>query len=387
MRRILGVLIAGLILGVALAVPAGAIEPTNTSGGARGNGIFAAAMSEGHNGVPGSYPDCEWKNLWRRSLWQRIVDRIRSIAAIIRQAPPGNFEAAELVVDPTDPETNLFADGLLAEILNRDPSTLVSYEGTDVEFIHKLILLFTGSEPVGQFRSIPDASDDLHEDPLFPQIQRGTYKTPSGDEEPLWWDPYYVTVDDPGPDGPVDCPPGIFYSPRNSDPVALVPDLQDYMFSLLPAVEPIVEPVDQHDGWAYVQVPVNFAVAAASLTEVSATAYVQDIDGGGPPVWAWATARPSSVLFLPGDGSPAVVCDLEDAVLPYDPADPGFCSHTYLDSSNTQPGRVYEAAIAVLWTGEFIDSNNGAGVSFPVPPTWATFDLSVGEARPAVSID
>jgi hypothetical protein len=302
----------------------------------------------------------------------------------LRGAKPANFEAAEMVLDPADIENNLFADGRFAELLNRDSSNQVSYEGSEVTWRHQMIMRFVGAERVGRFRSIPTASDDLKGNELYPQIQRGTYTDASGDEQALWWDPYYVTVDDPGPDGPTDCPPGVFYSPRNSDPRALIPDLQDYIAENLPDAIPDLNPLDRNEGWAYVNVPLNFTVPESSRTPVQATAYVQD-PTTGETVWAQATATPIAVVFLPDDGTPSIYCDLEDAELAYDPATPGPCSHTYVDSSNTKPGGVYQAALSVQWVGEFNASNIAEPVQFSVPPSWSTFDLMVAEARPAVS--
>jgi hypothetical protein len=158
------------------------------------------------------------------------------------------------------------------------------------------------------------------------------------------------------------------------------------MHSLLPKVIPELAPLDRDGGWAYVQVPLNFSTAASSLVEVEASAEVFR-PGPDGPVWANATAVPVSVLFEPGDGSDAVRCDVSDATIPFDPANPGNCSFTYLNSSNIEPGGVFEAVLGVEWRGEYRSSSNGTLVNFPIEPTYIEIDIAVAEARPSVAIN
>jgi hypothetical protein len=316
--------------------------------------------------------------MWRLNFLDKILAAVKEvIAKATGKVPPGSLEA-ELVLDVAAPETNLYLDGILAELLGRDSSFIVSYEGAEVTAIHKIVMSLIGANPVGEFKSDPAAEKSTyHKNDLFPAIQRGTWS--GGD---LWWDPYYIPADDPGDPG---CTPGWIYFPRDADPVTLVPDLQDYMHSLLPDVVKDLQPLDRDEGWAYVQVPLNFTTAAASLVEVDATASVYDPDTDST-VWAEATAVPVSVVFDPGDGSDSVVCDVDEAKEAFDPTDPGNCAFTYLNSSNIAPGNVFKAALAVLWRGEFRSSSNSTLVTFPLEPTYIEIDVAVAEARPAVAV-
>lgn len=337
-------------------------------------------MSPGHTGGGRSYPNCNWEHVWKVSLFDRLLAAIRTVIATFAGNPPPGVQNAELVLDIDAAETNLYLDGALADLLGRDSSFVVTYEGQDVTMVHRLVNRLLGSHRVGEWRSMPTATADTFTSnrASYPAIQRGEW---SGGE--LWWDPYYISADDPGDPG---CEAGLIYAPRDSDPLTLIPDLQDYMHSLLPAVEPDLRPLDQNGGWAYVQVPLNFAVEPGSIAPVTASASVVDPLTGGS-VWANATATPVSLVFEPGDGSPTVKCDIADATLPFDPEEPGNCAHTYLNSSNPQPGDVYPTALFIEWQGEFVSSSGGPLVTFPIAPTVATFDLAVGEARAATSID
>ena len=194
----------------------------------------------------------------------------------------------------------------------------------------------------------------------------------------LWWDPWFVAIEDQT----ASCPAGVIYSPRTNNPAILWPDLQAFVTRLLPPVQPIVRPTDSEHGWAYVQVPTNFAVAGASITRPSAHAEVQYIDpaGNSSALWADIVAVPTHLVYDPGDGSERVVCHLSQ--MGFDPADPGPCSHVYLDSSSTASGDQFTASVSVLWVGLYTDST-GASRTVDIPPTTASFNLSVGEARPS----
>jgi hypothetical protein len=375
MRQVSAIATIALLMMLPLASPAGAVE----TGGSSGNEVYSRVVSEG-SGRRGGYPSCDWDKVWGVGLLDFIVNAIRDTATILRGGIPEN-QVAELVLDVDAPETNLYLDGAIAELLGRDGSFVVSYEGRDVTLGHKVVVYLSGAQPVGVFFDDKTASSDYYdENSEFPEIQRGTYDTGSGEAE-LWWDPFYVTEEN----ATDDCPAGLIYSPRNADPVALIPDLQDYMKDQIPGVIPVLEPLDRVDGWAYVQVPTNFTVDPASLVQPTATAEVYD-PATGAAVWATATAFPTHVLFYPGDGSDPVRCAIDDATAAFDPADPGFCSFTYLDSSNTQPGGVYEATLVVLWEGRFISSSNNVAATFPIEPQSLTFDIPVAEARAAVGL-
>ncbi len=316
--------------------------------------------------------------MWKLSIFDRILASIKTIVAVATgNVPPGSVQA-ELVLDIGAADSNVFLDGKLAELLGRDGSYQVSYEGSEVTWVHQVITQLIGTHNVGRFSADPAAEKDTyHKNGAYPAIQRGTW---SGGE--LWWDPYYIPADDPGDPG---CEPGWIYFPRNSDPVTLVPDLQDYMHRLLPEVVHDLQPLDRDGGWAYVQVPLNFTTAASSLTEVQATASVYDPETNAA-VWAEATAVPQRVIFDPGDGADEVLCDVEDARAAYAPEDPGFCSYTYLNSSNVAPGNVFKAVVGVEWQGQFRSSSTGTLVNFPIEPTYIEIDLAVAEARTSVAV-
>lgn len=363
-----------VLMTLLVAVPPAAAPP-RTDGGSGGGGVFALAMAEGHVGG-GSYPSCNWRHMWRNDLFSRILAVIRTMIALATGGIPPGTEQAELVLDVDAIETNVYLDGALAQLLGRDGSYVVSYEGEDVTLAQKVVVYLLGSHQVGAFNADDTADRGYDRHPDFPAIQRGRW---SGGE--LWWDPYYIPADDPGDD---ECEPGWIYFPRDSDPLTLIPDLQDYMHRLLPEVIPELRPLDSEAGWAYVQVPLNFTTAASSLAEVSATARVFDPRSG--PVWAEATAIPVRVVFDPGDGSDTVLCDVEDARAAFDADDPGFCSFTYLDSSNIAPGDVFPAVVGVEWQGVMVDSSGGPLVNFPIEPTYVEVDIAVAEARPAASV-
>lgn len=371
---------------LALTLTAGqaAAASGDQEGGSDGASVFAGVVVPGRHGGGGSVPDCNWQLVWKLSLWDRIVDAIRAVASFSSNGGSVSPDrVAELVLDPGAGETNVFLDGYLAELLGRDGSYVVSYDGRDVSLLHKVVVQWVGSHRVGEFQSNPTGSYDYyHHNSSFPEIQRGTYETGSGPAA-LWWDPYFIAAEDPGPDGDA-CPPGLYYGPRNSDPRTLIPDLQDFMRDQLEPVEPVLQPLDRVDGWAYVQVPLNFTVTDNTLTPAVATAQVFD-PVTASWVWAEAEASPTHLTFVPGDDSPPVRCRVEEATAPFDPEEPGPCSHVYLDSSNVAPGGVYQAAVIVEWKGQFTASSSGAATEFPISPTYAEFDISVGEARAAVS--
>jgi hypothetical protein len=97
--------------------------------------VFAIALSPGHVGGSRSYPDCEWHHVWKMSLLDKILAFITTVKAKITGAPEGT-QNAELILDITKTETNLYLDGQLALLMGRDDSYVVSYEGRDVEPVH-----------------------------------------------------------------------------------------------------------------------------------------------------------------------------------------------------------------------------------------------------------
>ncbi len=343
--------------------------------------IGVSAAEEGSRSGIG-YTPCPWQKVWQPSLWDRIFNFIKQIAAsagLIAIPPP---QHAELILDPDAAETNVFFDGELALVLGRGTDYQVEYEGRDVGFTSRFVMRFLGSPPLG-VRQYNDSTTDDPDDPRYrndesyPEIQRGV-DNETGEE--LWWDPYYISPEDATPE----CRAGLIYSPRTTRASSLIPDLQDFMYTLLNPVLPTLEPVDNVEGWAYVQVPLNFSVDPSSLASVTAHAEVPNI-AANTTTWIEATAVPTRVHFDPGTGEALSYCEVAEVEVPYDPALPGPCSFTYLNSSNVQPGGVYTATVAVEWKGVY-DSSSGPG-EFVIAPTYQQVEISVAEARPAVAVE
>lgn len=108
-----------------------------------------------------------------------------------------------------------------------------------------------------------------------------------------------------------------------------------------------------------------------------------------------ATATPREVVFELNDAgrlvdsSGAVVsevtCPALGTIAPYEPANPGACSLTFLDSSSISGDSDFDYEVRVEWDVTF----TGVGVGGPLPPptTITTFTVGesvrVGEARPS----
>jgi hypothetical protein len=294
-------------------------------------------------------------------------------------------------------EADLDGDGEVDEdfivplISDEDAHVIGEVEGLD-GWLDQLRLRLVGTNDLGVFLPGPLSGvdpDTVTEEEIelalaryetndnYPLIQRGVDPI-TGDD--LWWDPWYVSPELQS----ASCPSGVIYSPRINNPRILLPDLQAFVSELLPPAVPIVIPVDRDEGWAYVQVPTNFAIASSSLVRQSAHAEVEYINSAGASsaLWADLVAIPTHLAFDPGDGSEPVICHLSQ--MGFVPEDPGDCSHVYLDSSNIVPGGVFEAQVSVLWLGLYTDST-GVSTVVDIVPTAGSFDLAVAEARVAVS--
>jgi hypothetical protein len=377
MRRVL--LAVTIVIAILASVPAAVsaeVKVINPSERVIG---VSAAEEGSRSGI--SYTPCPWQKVWQPSLWNRIKNFFKQVAAsagLIAIPPP---QHAELILDPDAEETNVFFDGELALVLGRGTEYQVEYEGENVGLLSKFVMRFLGSPPLG-VRQFNDSTTDDPDKPRYlndedyPEIQRGI-DNETGDE--LWWDPYFISPEDATPS----CRAGMIYSPRTTRAASLIPDLQDFMYTLLNPVLPVLEPVDNVEGWAYVQVPLNFAVDPTSLESVTAHAEVPNI-AANSITWIEATAVPTRIHFDPGTGEALTYCEIEEVQEAYDPTVPGPCSYTYLDSSNVVPGGVYTATVAIEWKGVY-DSSSGTG-EFVIAPTYQQVEVSVAEARPAVAI-
>ena len=388
-------LIGGLVLSGAL--PAAA-DPrpwdpnhTHAGGGSTGNTIWVSVGKSG--GARGSYNNCSWQPGWPNSNGPTETRSIPSLVQFVLanwgfafgdiDDPTATVELVPTSEADLDGDGEIDADFTVPLISDEDDYVIGETDG--LNWFEDLILNLVGTHDLGVFQ--PDTladSDDLTEDQengthyqesgFYPLVQRGIDPFDGTD---LWWDPWYVSIADQAPG----CPPGVIYSPRYNNPRILLPDLQAFVAELLPPARPIIRPTDSDHGWAYVQVPTNFAVAGSSLQHQSAHAEVMYIDPSGTPsaLWAEIEAIPTHLVFDPGDGSDPIVCHISG--MGFDPADPGPCSHVYLDSSNTVGGE-YETRVSVLWVGLYEDST-GVTSTVNIVPTTATFPLAVGEARPS----
>lgn len=149
----------------------------------------------------------------------------------------------------------------------------------------------------------------------------------------------------------------------------------------LPKPEPIFEALDPSNGWAYVQVPLDFRVSGDSWRTVSVSASIG-------PVWATVTATPVRLAFDSGDpaGPSPVSCGGDSPIAPYAPATPGECSYTYLNSSSTSPvdGYHFTTVSTIDWDISWT-SSTGAGGPLDGFSTSTTTPLAVAEVQGLVT--
>jgi enoyl reductase len=148
----------------------------------------------------------------------------------------------------------------------------------------------------------------------------------------------------------------------------------------------MVPPNNDPHGWTYVQVPTWFWVPGSQWRPVSATA---SVTSGPFTVSATTTAKPSSVVFSPGDGSlgtgsvscagPGVAFDDGRAM-----SQQGHpCNtYTYRNSSSLSPNAsaTWPAAMTIVWHVAWVGSD-GTGGTLPDLNTTTPIALSVGEVE------
>ncbi len=161
-------------------------------------------------------------------------------------------------------------------------------------------------------------------------------------------------------------------------PADILPQLLDQLRErTLPKPVPVFEMLDPEFGWAYVQTPLDFRAGGDSWRQVSVTASVG-------PIWATVTARPTSLSFDPGDpANPgAVTCSGSDPIAGYDPAAPGACSYTYVNSSSTSEvdGYHFATSLSITWAITWT-SSTGAGGALDSYTTTSTSLLAVAEVK------
>ncbi len=136
-----------------------------------------------------------------------------------------------------------------------------------------------------------------------------------------------------------------------------------------------------------VNVGMWFWVDATAWRPISATAWVPTPNG---IVWSTATARPTRLVFDPGDGA------LGDG--PVSCAGPGDswsaadgdealseCMHTYRHASVLDPRGVFTATIGIEWEISW-RSNVASGGALPAHTTHRTYDVEVRDVQ-AIVVD
>jgi len=178
-----------------------------------------------------------------------------------------------------------------------------------------------------------------------------------------------------------DCPPGLVAFPSLTG-TELANHLA-IMFDANRVPSPAVEyqPLDSQYGWAYVRVPLDIRVRAASIAPVIASSRV---DGPAGEAWAEVTATPKLVQFIPGDNDTAINCSVSAVLAPYDPQTPGDCTYTYLHESSTAPNGVsFPASVSVVWAVAY-QSSDGNG-TFADITTTTTTQLEVAAVKALVT--
>jgi hypothetical protein len=144
----------------------------------------------------------------------------------------------------------------------------------------------------------------------------------------------------------------------------------------VPAPDPATAPPRGKDG--LVGLPEWFWIPRSAWHQVTITVTVG-------PVFATVTASPGRLTFSPGAGLSAASCAGPGTA--YNPqraasAQHTACSYTYDQSSDGQPGDVYQASVSVTWRITWVGSggtggvvNAGFGVSSPM-----TQRVAAGEA-------
>ena len=130
-----------------------------------------------------------------------------------------------------------------------------------------------------------------------------------------------------------------------------------------------------------VGLPEWFWVPAAQWRNASVT-----VTAG--PVWATATATPTRISFVPGDGQAGVSC--AGPGTPFQAGTPAAdqqsaCSFTYTQPSVGQPGNAYQAALTVTWTISWTGSGGAGGLVTNGYTTGTAFGIRIAQAEALVT--
>lgn len=122
-----------------------------------------------------------------------------------------------------------------------------------------------------------------------------------------------------------------------------------------------------------------FWVPRAVWKPISVTAYIPTSAG---PISVTTTARPTSLIYSPGDGNDAVTC--KGPGTPWSQSrgdnDTSNCMYTYASASHTQAAGTYTANTAIKWTVTW-RSNLGVGGPLPSIRTGLTTPVRVLEMQ------
>ena len=106
------------------------------------------------------------------------------------------------------------------------------------------------------------------------------------------------------------------------------------------------------------------------------------------PVWATATARPTTLSYVPGGGMGSVSCPGPGASLSRSlPAaeQHTHCSYTYGWPSTGQPGNAFRAGMFVTWTVSWTGSGGAGGLITDSYRTGIAFAVRVAQAEALVT--
>ena len=122
-----------------------------------------------------------------------------------------------------------------------------------------------------------------------------------------------------------------------------------------------------------------FWVPRAVWKSVSVTAYIPTSAG---PITVTTTARPTSLIYSPGDGNSAVTCKGPGTPWSHSRGDDDTsdCMYTYASASHTTTARTYAANTAIKWTVTW-RSNLGVGGLLPSIRTGLTTPVRVLEMQ------
>ena len=122
-----------------------------------------------------------------------------------------------------------------------------------------------------------------------------------------------------------------------------------------------------------------FWVPRAVWKPISVTAYIPTSVG---PISVTTTARPTSLIYSPGDGNDAVIC--KGPGTPWSQSrgdnDTSNCMYTYSSASHTRAAGTYSANTAIKWTVTW-RSNLGVGGPLPSIRTGLTTPVRVLEMQ------